>query len=150
MELLSFIFSTILGWLGVHGGRKAAARDLFFETLTNAERSLSAASTGMAQKFAVSAWQAHRPVLARMKAEGFNKIRTAYASAEHLEGFEAKWWSDKRMRETIARLGLEFVLAARALEPKALGRTERREFNQKLTGLEHRLETSRDLNSRSD
>lgn len=83
-----------------------------------------------------------------MNADGFNKIRTAYASAEHLEGsFEAKWWSDKRMKETIARLGLEFVLAARALEPKALGRTERREFNEKLTGLERRLETSRDINS---
>lgn len=130
----------ILGWLGLPSNRMVATHDLLLEMMTNAERALIASSTGAIQKFEDSAWQRCRPVLAHvLDVEEINKILTAYSDALNLAAFEKDC---REMRETAARLGLEFVAALRAFEKQAFRRGERRSFEAILARLEHRLQTS--------
>lgn len=138
-------------WRSARGDRRAAAKDLYFEMITNAERALSGSSTGMPQTFEDKSWQGSRKELAHLlNAQAFDKIRIAYASAGSLADIlaDSKSSSDWRMRTTAAKLGLDFVHGALELLDKTFGKAERQETEDRLRKLENRLRISEEINFR--
>ena len=138
-------------WHRARGDQRAAAKDLYFEMITNAERALSGSTTGMPQTFDDRSWQACRRELGYLlDAQAFNKVRTAYASAGTLANTlaDSKFSGDWRMRTTAAKLGSEFVHGALELLEKIFSKAERQEIEDRLLKLESRLRTSEEINFR--